>query len=147
MPASIVQRAFLEEGVKVYIVNHGVDVGTDVTAGRRRATKKLKEREQTGNSKAKRVSVLSRIDARCKTMGKTGVMPTSTYGSSAVGADEGNIKRQKRNLAIASRKRTQCRNVEHTRHRNDIRERRTAGHKSTHEPHRSVAKVFRQIQG
>ena len=70
VPASIVQRALLEEGVKVDIMNYGVDVGTDVTAGKRRATKKLKEREQTGKEKTKRVSVLSRIDARCKTMGK-----------------------------------------------------------------------------
>ena len=31
-------------------------------------------------------------------------MPTSTYGSNAVGADEGNIKRQKRNLAVATGK-------------------------------------------
>jgi len=34
VPASIVQRALLEEGVKVDIMNHGVDVGTDVTAGK-----------------------------------------------------------------------------------------------------------------
>ena len=45
--------------------------------------------------------MLSRINTRCRTMGKTGVMPTSTYGSSAVGADEGNVKRQKRNLVVA----------------------------------------------
>ena len=96
MPASIVQRALIEDGVKVDIMNHGVDVGTDVTAGKRRAITKLKEREQAGKSKAKKVSVLSRIGARCRTMGKTGVMPTSTYGSSAVGAYEGNIKRQKK---------------------------------------------------
>ena len=83
-------------------MNHGVDVGTDVTAWKRRATQKLKEREENGKKKANRVSVLARIDGRCKTMGRTGVMPTSTYGSSAVGADEGNIKRQKRNLAIAT---------------------------------------------
>lgn len=102
--ASIVQRALLEEGVKVDIMNHGVDVGTDVTAGKRRATQKLKEREQHGKKKANRVSVLARIDGRCRAMGRTGVMPTSTYGSSAVGADEGNIKRQKRNLAIATAK-------------------------------------------
>ena len=38
MPASIVQRALLEEGVKVSIMSHGVDVGTYVTAGRKRAT-------------------------------------------------------------------------------------------------------------
>ena len=50
------------------------------------------------------MSVLSKIDARCKTLGKTGVMPTSMYGSSAVGADKGNIKRQKRNLAVATGK-------------------------------------------
>ena len=62
------QRALLEEGVQVNIMNHGVDVGTDVTAGKRRATTKLKEREQAGRSKAKRVSVLSMIDARCKTL-------------------------------------------------------------------------------
>ena len=59
MPASIVQRALLEEGVKVGIMNHGVDVGTDVTAGRRRATQKLKEREEAGKNKANKVSVLS----------------------------------------------------------------------------------------
>ena len=41
-PANIVQRALLEEGVKVDIMSHGVDVGTDVTAGKRRATQKLK---------------------------------------------------------------------------------------------------------
>ena len=45
VPASIVQRALLEEGVKVDIMNHGVDVGTDVVAGKRRATQKLTERE------------------------------------------------------------------------------------------------------
>ena len=66
----------------------------------------MKEREQTGKQKAKRVSVFSRIDARCKAMGKTGVMPTSTYGSSAVGADEGNIKRQKKEPSGGNRKRT-----------------------------------------
>ena len=80
VPASIVQRALLEEGGKVNIMNHGVDMGTDVTAGKRRSVTKLKEREQTGRKKAKSVSVLSRIDPRYKTMGKTGVMPTSTYG-------------------------------------------------------------------
>ena len=85
LPASIVQRALLEESVKVNIMNHGVDVGTDVTAGRRRATKKLREREEAGKNKAHRVSVLSRVDSRCKKMGITGVMPTSMYGSSAVG--------------------------------------------------------------
>ena len=31
-------------------------------------------------------------------------MPTTTYGSSAVGADEKNIKNQKRNLAVATGK-------------------------------------------
>ena len=50
------------------------------------------------------MSVLARIDGRCKTVGRTGVMPTTTYGSSAVGADENNIKNQKRNLAIATGK-------------------------------------------
>ena len=93
------QRALLEEGVKVDVMSHGVDVGTDVTAGKRRATHKLKEREENGRKKANRVSILTRIDGRCKTMGRTGVMPTTTYGSSAVGADEKNIKNQKRNLA------------------------------------------------
>ena len=86
------------------IMSHGVDVGTDVTAGKRRATQKLKEREESGRKKANRVSILTRIDSRCKTMGRTGVMPTTTYGSSAVGADEKNIKRQKRNLAVATGK-------------------------------------------
>ena len=52
VPASIVQRALLEEGVKVDIMNHGVDVGTDVTAGKRRATQKLKEREQNGKTES-----------------------------------------------------------------------------------------------
>ena len=121
VPANIVQRAMLEEGVKVDIMNHGVDVGMDVTAGKRRATKKLKEREQAGNRKAKRRSVPSRIDARCKTIGKTGVVPTSTYGSIAVGADEGDIKRQKKEPGHSDGKRTQCRNVKHTCHRNDVR--------------------------
>ena len=98
MPVSIVQRALFEEGVKASIMNHAVDVGTDVTAERRRATKKLKEREEAGKGKAKKVSVLSRIDPMCKALGMTGVMPASMYGSSPVGADEGKIKRQKRNL-------------------------------------------------
>ena len=57
-----------------------------------------------GRKKANRVSILTRIDGRCKTMGRTGVMPTTTYGSSAVGADEKNIKNQKRKLAIATGK-------------------------------------------
>ena len=82
--------------MNVNTMNHGVDVGTDVTAGKRRATTKLKEREQAGKSKARKVSVLSKIDPICKAMGMTGVMPTSMYGSSAVGADEGNIKMQKK---------------------------------------------------
>ena len=94
----------LAEGVKVNILNHGVDVGTDVTAGKRRAVTKLKEREQAGKKKAKRVSVLATIDARCNALGKAGVIPTSMYGSSAVGADEGNIQIQKRNLAVATGK-------------------------------------------
>ena len=73
------KNALLEEGVKANIMNHGVDVGTDVTAGRRRATEKLCESEETGKSKAHRVSALSRVDNRCKKMGITGVMPTSMY--------------------------------------------------------------------
>ena len=80
MPASIVQS----EGVKVNIMNHGVDVGADVTAGKRRDTTEPKGREQAGKSKARKVSVLSTIDPRCKAMGMTGVIPTSMYGSSAV---------------------------------------------------------------
>ena len=36
-------------------MNHGVDVGTDVRAGKRRAVTKVKEREQAGKKKAKRV--------------------------------------------------------------------------------------------
>ena len=48
--------------------------------------------------------MLSRVDSRCKKMGLIGVMPTSNYGSSAVGVDEGNIKKQKTNLAVASGK-------------------------------------------
>ena len=47
MPASIGQRALLEEGVKVSVENHGVDVGTDVAAGKKKAAKKLRERERT----------------------------------------------------------------------------------------------------
>ena len=35
MPASIIKRALLEEGAKVSIENHGVDVGTDIIAGRK----------------------------------------------------------------------------------------------------------------
>ena len=87
MPASIVQWGLLEEGVKVNIMNHGVDVGTDVTAGKRRVVTKLKESKHAGRSNAKRVSVLSNIDPICKALGKIGVMPTSMYGSNAVGAD------------------------------------------------------------
>ena len=73
MPASIVQRALLEKGVKVSIMNHGVDVGTDVTAGIRRATNTLIGREEAGKNKAKQVSVLSNIGTRCKAMGVTEV--------------------------------------------------------------------------
>ena len=75
-------------------------------------------------------------------MGKTGVMPTSTYGSSAVGADEGDIKRQKRNLAIASGK------VLNAGTSNTPAIELTYGSdaqpdiKGTHEPHRSVAQVL-----
>ena len=69
---------------------------------------------------------MARIDERCRAMGRTGVMPTSTYGSSAVGADEGNIKRQKKELNNHNRKRVECRNIEHVSHRNDIRERSPA---------------------
>ena len=71
VPASIVQRALFEEGVKVDIMIHGVDVGIDVTAGKRRATQKLKEREQHGRKKANRVSVLARIDEKVQGHGQS----------------------------------------------------------------------------
>ena len=71
MPARVVQRALLEEGVNVSIENHGVDVGTDVTAGRKRDVRKLKEREHVGAKKARRVSVLGKIDRRAKVLGVT----------------------------------------------------------------------------
>ena len=110
----------MRKGVKVDSMNHGVDVGTDVIAGKRRATQKLKEREQHVKKKANRVSVLARIDERCRAMGRTGVMPTSTYGSSAVGAYEGNIKRQKKELSNCNRQGAECGNIKHASHRNDI---------------------------
>ena len=50
------------------------------------------------------MSVLSKVDSRCKEMGITGVMPTRMYGSSVVGVDHANIRRQKSNLAVASGK-------------------------------------------
>ena len=104
LPARVVQRALLEEGVKVSIENHGVDVGTDVTAGRRRDVRKLKERQNAGAKKAKRVSAFGIMGGRAKIMGITAVKPVHGYGASAVGADEDNIKSQKRNLAVATGK-------------------------------------------
>ena len=90
--------------MKVSIENHGVDVGTDVTAGRKRDVRKFKERENAGAKRARRVSALGKIDRRTKMMGIIAVKPVHGYGASAVGVGESNIKSQKRNLAVATGK-------------------------------------------
>ena len=58
--------------------------------------------EDAAANTARRVSDLARIDSRCKKRGLAGVKPAGNYGISVAGADEDNIKRQKRNLAIAT---------------------------------------------
>ena len=47
------QRTPLEEGARVDIESHGVDVGTDVTAGQKRNAKKFKERSDAAGKRAK----------------------------------------------------------------------------------------------
>ena len=44
---------------------------------------------------------LTKHDKRASMMGKTGVDKAQTYGASAVGADEKDIKKQKQNMAIS----------------------------------------------
>ena len=71
MPARVVHRALLEEGVKVSFGNHGVDVGACITPGRKRQATKLRAREDAAAKKARRVSDLVRIDGRCNKLGVT----------------------------------------------------------------------------
>ena len=49
IPARAAQRALIEQGVIVKIEAHGVDVGTDVTAGQKRNAKQLKETINKGS--------------------------------------------------------------------------------------------------
>ena len=73
MPARVAQRALLHQGFEVRIEAHGVDVGTDVTGGLQRDTKKLKERSNAAGKRARRVNTLAKHDGRACVLGKTGV--------------------------------------------------------------------------
>ena len=53
MPARAAQRALLEQGVRVDIEKHGVDVGTDVIRGQSRDAQKLKDRSSAAEKRAR----------------------------------------------------------------------------------------------
>ena len=62
MQARAAQKALLEEGAHVRIEAHGVDVGTDVTAGPSRNAEMLKQRSDAAAKRAHRVSDLTELD-------------------------------------------------------------------------------------
>ena len=88
--------------LKVTISACGVDVGTNITGGHRRAKKKLGERIATAKRRAIKVDELTRVNKKCRRMGTTGVAKAHSYGSTANGASEKEIKAMERNMAIAS---------------------------------------------
>ena len=58
MPARVVQKALLEQGVVVRIAAHGKDVGVDVTAGKKKKTKTLKDRANAATKRARNINEL-----------------------------------------------------------------------------------------
>ena len=75
-----------------------------MVAGKKKKAAMLTAREDAAAKKATKVRDLVKIDGRCKKLGVTEVKPQQNYGSSVVGADENNIKSQKRNMAVATGK-------------------------------------------
>ena len=142
IPARAAQRALLDEGVLVSIEAHGVDVGTDVTAGQKRNAQKLKERSNAAGKRARRIDKLTKLEKRACVLGKTGVAPAQDYGASAVGADEKGHQETQAEHGHRLGERNEERSVSHHGHPVDVGDRRAAGRQSTHGPHRSVAEVL-----
>ena len=91
-PARAVQRAPLEEGVLVSIEAHGVDAGTDITAGFNRTPKKSRQRCDATTKRPKRIIELTKVDRRATELGRTGIDPAQFYGNTAIGAGDQTIK-------------------------------------------------------